>query len=97
MSEFTLLKSNKFTIILINNPYHKVGKARYGELSPLSACQKEKEELSIEIENLRHELELLKQGCNRPASLLDSLENAINNLQESTIEPLLTKVLKVKL
>ena len=73
----------------------KVGKARYGEPLTESSCSDEKENLEMQVIELKREIRLLRKSCSKSSSLFDTIETAFNVFHESTIDPIISKIQKV--
>jgi len=72
----------------------EVGKARYAEPLPESSCSEEKERLEVQVMDLKREIMLLRKSCSKSSSLFDTIETAFNVFQESTIDPIISKIQK---
>jgi len=72
----------------------EVGKARYGEPLTESSCSDEKENLEMQVIELKREIRLLRKSCSKSSSLFDTIETAFNVFHESTIDPIISKIQK---
>jgi len=72
----------------------EVGKARYGEPLTESSCSDEKENLEMQVIELKREIRLLRKSCSESSSLFDTIETAFNVFHESTIDPIISKIQK---